>query len=139
MWDNETKERGVPERKSRREGLAGTMSPAQQARLERLIADGQEHAFYLWTDWKAVRAAVLRLDRWECQVCREHGRYSRGEIVHHVKHLKDRPDLALEIWDPQTGERQLVTVCKACHEAAHPDALQRVSARVDPVTDERWD
>ena len=57
---------------------------------------------------------------------------------HHVKHLRQRPDLALSIWDPDTGARQLVTVCKACHEREHPESLRR-SVPAAPLTAERWD
>ena len=127
----------MPERKRRRERMAG-INAAQSAQLNELIAAGQEHAFYLWGAWRSLRERVLRMDRWECQICRARGRYSRGEIVHHVKHLRDRPDLALSVWDPETGERQLVTVCKACHEAEHPEALRRLPCAT-PLTAERWD
>ncbi len=59
--------------------------------------------------------------------------------MHHVKHLQERPDLALSIFDPDTGERQLLTVCKECHEAEHPDVLRHSSSKTQPVTLERWD
>lgn len=110
----------------------------QLSKLRQLIETGQEHRFYCWEVWRRVRESVLRLDHWECQRCRDRGVYSRGEIVHHVRHLRDRPDLALSIWDPDSGERQLITVCKACHEAEHPEALQSAPPR-DPLTPERWD
>lgn len=72
-------------------------------------------------------------------MCKARGRYRRGSIVHHVKHLRDRPDLALSIWDPETGERQLLTVCKWCHEAEHPEALTPQRPKKEPVTQERWE
>ena len=86
-----------------------------------------------------MRAKVLEMDRNECQVCKGRGRYSRGEIVHHVKHLRDRPDLALSVFDPDTGERQLLTVCKRCHEELHPEAQRQYRTEREPVTSERWD
>ncbi len=125
--------------KSYRRGRMAGITSAQLARLRVMIDSGGEHGFYLWTDWKNLREDVLRMDRWECQLCRARGRYSRGEIVHHVRHLRDRPDLALSIWDPDTGERQLITVCKACHEAEHPEALRWRESQAEPVTEERWD
>lgn len=103
------------------------------------IETGQEHRFYNSQTWINRRAKVRRLDRWECQRCKALGRYSRGEIVHHVKHLRDRPDLALDVYDPDTGERQLVTLCKRCHEEMHPEALRQAQPAADPVTEERWD
>ena len=103
------------------------------------IETGQEHRFYISTAWIRCADKVRRMDHGECVLCKARGRYSRGELVHHVKHLKDRPDLALEIMDPDTGERQLVTLCKACHEEQHPEALRSASAAASPLTEERWD
>lgn len=107
--------------------------------LRALIADGSEHRFYSWPEWRALRQEVLRLDSYECQVCKARGRYRRGRIVHHVQHLQERPDLALSIWDPDTGARQLVTVCKACHEEAHPESQRQFRPTAPPITAERWD
>lgn len=108
--------------------------------LEQLLATGQEHRFYLWPEWEATRPEVLRLDKYECVYCRERRhRYRAAVIVHHVKHLRDRPDLALSIFDPDTGERQLVSVCKQCHEAMHPESFRRSAPAAVPITEERWD
>lgn len=108
------------------------------AELRRLIDQGNEAAFYSWGEWKGLREHVLRLDNRECQLCKARGRYRRGQIVHHVKHLQDRPELALSVWDPDSGQRQLLTVCKRCHEEQHPESLRQF-APVSPVTVERWD
>lgn len=102
------------------------------------IETGQEHRFYISAAWIRTAQKVRRLDRYECALCRARGRYSRGELVHHVKHLRDRPDLALEIFDPDSGERQLVTLCKACHEEMHPESLRRIEPQ-PKLTEERWD
>ncbi len=105
-----------------------------------LISAGREHEFYSGREWKRFAEKVRAHDRNECQTCKERGRYRRGEIVHHVKHLKERPDLAMTLYDPQTGERQLITVCKRCHEELHPDALTEPKAKEkSEVTQERWD
>ena len=115
------------------------ISPTRLDRLRRLIDAGQEARFYWWPAWQELRAAVLKMDNFECQICKARGRYSRGTIVHHVKHLRERPDLALSIYDPDTGERQLVSVCKRCHELEHPEALKKYEPRRPPLTAERWD
>ena len=109
-------------------------------RLLSLIEAGQADKFYTWKSWDKVREKVLKLDHYECQKCKRHGRYRKGNIVHHIKHLKDRPDLAMSIFDPETGERQLETVCKECHEEEHPESLKRYSATErKALTEERWD
>lgn len=108
--------------------------------LVALIAAGREDEFYSWPEWRRLRAYVRsKLDRNECQRCKAKGKYRRGYIVHHVKHLRDRPDLALSVYDEETGERQLETLCKTCHELEHPESLRPLRPAAEPVTDERWD
>lgn len=109
------------------------------AELRSLIDNGEEAEFYTWGEWRRLRPEVLKLDHNECQRCKAMGRFRRGNIIHHVKHLQDRPDLALSIWDPETGERQLVTVCKRCHEELHPESLASFPPAKPPLTAERWD
>lgn len=107
--------------------------------LIKLLANGREEEFYHWPEWKKTRLEVLRMDRFECQWCKKEGRYSRAIIVHHIKPLRVRPDLALSIWDDQTGERQLAGICKAHHELEHPEALKQFKPSAPPLTVERWD
>lgn len=117
------------------------ISDTQLIKLRRLIERGRERDFYCWPAWHKKRAEVLALDHWECQNCKSKGRYKRAVIVHHVQHLKDRPDLALSIIDPDTGARQLVALCRACHELEHPERLAdpwQPSAK-PKVSAERWD
>lgn len=106
--------------------------------LVSLLAAGNEAAFYSWPEWLRLRREVLRLDHNECSICKAKGRYRRAVIVHHVKHLRERPDLALSIWDGE--ERQLISVCKQCHEDCHPEAfMQNSRIKMQPITEERWD
>ena len=115
------------------------ISGARLAELAALLAAGQEYKFYSWPEWRALRPEVLRLDRCECQHCKAAGRYRKGYIVHHVKHLRERPDLALSVFDPDTGQRQLETLCKQCHEQEHPESQRQFRPKALPVTAERWD
>lgn len=117
------------------------ISDMRLAQLVKLIAQGKETQFYDWPEWDSARSGALKLDRGECYLCRERKRrYRRAVLVHHVKHLKDRPDLALSLFDPDTGERQLVSLCRACHEDEHPERRWRkIVAAKAPVTTERWD
>ena len=115
------------------------ITPMQLRQLLLWIQKGEEHRFYLTGWWKAKCREVKRIDRNECQICKHvYKRFRRGTIVHHIKHLKDRPDLALSIYDPDTGERQLVLVCKRCHEDQHPESLRKKST-VKFFPEERWD
>ena len=106
-----------------------------------LVASGKEHEFYVSGAWRKLRADVLKMDRCECQRCKAMGRYRKAVVVHHVAHLKDRPDLALSVVGDDGHTRQLVSLCKACHEAMHPEIFARGAGVVveKVVSAERWD
>ena len=114
----------------------------KEKRFARWCAEHDPHRFYIWTRWLHVRADVLRADRFECVNCREkYHRYRPADTVHHVNHLKRRPELALEMYydDPATHEkrRNLVSLCHDCHEEAH-NYRMKFTAR-EQLTEERWD
>ena len=116
------------------------ISPMRLKQLVELIRSGGEAKFYDWPEWARVRRYALTMDRNECQRCRyEKHRYQKAVLVHHVKHLKDRPDLALSLVDPDTGDRQLISLCRGCHEDVHPERQWRKVVWRDYVTKERWD
>lgn len=106
-------------------------------KLVQLILSGRVDNFYQWPEWKQCRNDVLQLDHHECQICKEQGRYCKAVIVHHRKHVKNRPDLAMSIWDGE--ERQLISLCKSCHEEEHPESQRQYRKIRSPLTQERWD
>lgn len=112
------------------------ISGTRLTQLTKMIADGDTKRFYDWTEWRELSAEVMAMDHFECQRCKLRGRYSRAEIVHHVKHLKDRPDLALSVYDGHS--RQLISLCRACHEAEHPERMRKFKQKA-PFNVERWD
>lgn len=116
------------------------ISKTRLAELRKLIAAGKENLFYEWPEWLRTRAWALYLDRGECTRCKQRGRYTPAEVVHHVQHLRDRPDLALSIYD-EDGKRQLVSLCRACHEHEHPERLRPAwtAKQKEELTKERWD
>lgn len=106
----------------------------------------ETQAFYVSAAWQRKREEILKHDHYECYLCRTGKGYahrpmhSRAEIVHHVKHLRDRPDLRLSdtyIDNNGVSHRQLISVCKRCHEeVCHPERLKHRKSK--PVTCERW-
>ena len=115
------------------------ISRQELQRLVKLIAGGNENLWYNTDPWRSKRLEVLQMDRFECQICKSRGRYQKAVVVHHVMHLKDRPDLALSIYDPDTGARQLISLCKKCHEDQHPESKRQFAVRPQFTTPERWD
>lgn len=71
-------------------------------------------------------------DNYECQKCKRRGRYHKAETVHHKKHLKDYPELAIV-------DSNLVSLCFNCHNEEHPEKLMsRETRKRKCITIERW-
>ena len=108
------------------------------------IEHNDAHRFYCSARWQSTRELVMELDHHECVRCREvHHRICRASTVHHVHHLDEYPQMALEIWD-EDGMRNLVSLCNSCHNEVHPEKqikFKRIldaKAKVKPMNDERW-
>lgn len=69
---------------------------------------------YMSARWKRVRDAALRRDGYQCRRCRRFGRVRPAEIVHHIKHADEYPALAFQM-------SNLVSLCRDCHNKAHPE------------------
>ena len=90
--------------------------------IKKLIEDNRLDIFYNSKYWRRLSHAIIREQNNECQICKSRGKYSRARIAHHVKHLKDRPDLAYSryyIDENGVKHRQLLAVCFNCHEEEH--------------------
>ncbi len=73
--------------------------------------DREEHDFYNSKAWRALRDIML-CDRPYCEPCLERGEHSPSTHVHHIKPLKEAPDLALD-------QDNLMCVCMSCHSRVH--------------------
>ena len=118
-----------------------TLRVGWEWRLMERLTDSQVKSFYHSTAWRHKRADILQRDHNECQLCKAHGKYRRAVIVHHVNHLRDHPDLALsDTYTDTKGKecRQLISVCRECHETVcHPERMGKVK-RLHMLTQERW-
>lgn len=100
--------------------------------IDRHFGASEDRKFYKSAAWLKTRERVLERDHNECQMCKREGRYGRGNVVHHIKHLDARPDLALE-------PDNLLTVCEECHNRLHPEKLRSpMTVRREGITPERW-
>lgn len=95
------------------------------------VRRGDVRAFYTSTAWEHKRREILQRDNYECQRCKSRGMFSRAEVVHHIKHLKDRPDLALD-------DDNLVSVCARCHNELHPEKFIKNEPKRRLNIPERW-
>ena len=64
--------------------------------------------------WQRKRAAVLRRDGYICQDCKRYGRKTPATLVHHVIPYEEDAARALD-------EKNLVSLCEACHNRRHPE------------------
>ncbi|MCW6079264.1 HNH endonuclease [Clostridium sporogenes] len=84
--------------------------------LFKAIEQGYVKTFYKSTEWINKRKDIIKRDKKECQRCKVNGGYHKAECVHHIKHLRDRPDLALT-------DSNLISLCYTCHNEVHPEKL----------------
>lgn len=71
-------------------------------------------SFYKSTKWKKKREKILRRDGYLCQHCKWYGKRTEAVTVHHIKHLEEYPELALE-------DDNLISLCNKCHNKEHPE------------------
>lgn len=64
--------------------------------------------------WKKFRASILRRDGYRCKICARYGRMVQATEVHHIRHADEYPEL---VYDP----KNLVSLCKSCHNRQHPE------------------
>ena len=102
--------------------------------LLQAIKSGNVRKFYKSTVWKNKREQILKRDNYECQRCKRKGEFSPAEVVHHKKHLREFPELAL-------SDDNLESLCGACHNEVHPEkgfTVNQKNKKEDPITPERW-
>ncbi len=78
--------------------------------------------FYNSKKWKRKSRAVLKRDGYLCQRCLRYGRRTEAAVVHHIKHLKDFPELAL-------ADSNLTSLCGSCHNKQHPEKAKVMCGR----------
>ena len=100
-------------------------------RLLRYIREGKDINFYLSPEFRYWRARALERDNNECQVCKEEGKQSHGDIAHHIVHLKANPRLGLRL-------NNLLTVCHRHHNVLHPEKFG-LREKKEIEIPERWE
>lgn len=109
--------------------------------IRELEARGKLWEFYQTLEWRRLRAEVIAEFHNQCTDClaKSPAVLTRPTTVHHVREVKDRPDLALsKSYRDADGsmKRQLVPLCDECHNARHG---RFHGAKPKPqLNDERW-
>lgn len=107
--------------------------------IKNLFKEHKEYKFYKTREWRLLRAQVMNEARGECKWCKEKGIISKAETVHHVKHVKDFPELALSRTYIDAGgsvKPNLIPLCHECHDKAHKRI--RYQPKPEPLNEERW-
>lgn len=101
------------------------------------------YQFYKWSKWYKIREEVLKMDKYECQLCKRMHRYSPAETVHHTYEFKKYPQFALFTYvdDPKTGirTRNLISLCNRCHNEIHNRFKAGKTTGKKFMNEERWD
>lgn len=102
--------------------------------------------FYHSKYFKHIKNEVLSDQHYECQRCKEKGKLSivkptikRSGVVHHVKEVRDYPELALsKYYTDRFGmkHKQLIVLCNKCHEEVHERYTKNTKENL--VNVERW-
>ena len=96
--------------------------------IKACIRDNDMHRFYGTYEWQQAARAARQQQHNECQRCRAKGLYAPCEVVHHIRSVKEFPELALDI-------SNLECLCRPCHEAEHERAAKEPKGFVNA---ERW-
>lgn len=90
--------------------------------IKQLIETNRTDIFYNSRTWRNKAAAIKAIQNNECQYCKLKGKVASADIIHHVKHLRRYPELALkDFYIDEAGQkqRQLIACCFDCHEKIH--------------------
>jgi 5-methylcytosine-specific restriction endonuclease McrA len=106
--------------------------------ITKLIGEDRLHDFYVSPEWRALRKEVLVESKYECQICKSKGLYTKANHVHHVQYVRKHPRYALSKTYTFKGEirRNLIAVCHNCHEELH--GYRQPEKKEKPLTEERW-
>lgn len=108
--------------------------------ITKLIQEDKLEQFYNSPAWRHLRKEVLAEHKEECQHCKAKGFYTKANHVHHVQYVRQHPRYALsKVYIYQGKEyKNLIPVCKDCHETVcHPERLKYKSNK-ELLTEERW-
>lgn len=98
-------------------------------------SESREHSsgFYNTGAWRRLRDTYLKLHPL-CEICCEHEKVTPAEHVHHRIPF-DRGETEQEKWELFLSEKNLMSLCPACHMALHLKDRQYGLGSLDSLTD----
>ena len=108
--------------------------------IKKLILTGRTDLFYKDYTWRKLSQEVIAENNNECYQCKLMGKYTRAKLVHHVKHLKEYPELAYDrvYTDCEGVHMQLMPLCFNCHERIHERGLYVPTRTKGFTNEEKW-
>jgi len=108
--------------------------------INQLLQEHKIYKFYQSKEWRSLRADILHKYHNECYKCRQVGKITKADTVHHVYHVKDYPQYALSEYVALEGNRilNLIPLCNACHNIEHPEKFGKTHKRKKEINDEKW-
>jgi 5-methylcytosine-specific restriction endonuclease McrA len=80
--------------------------------IRTLIREDRVAEFYNSRGWRNLADEVIVANHGECQMCKDSHILTRATLVHHVKPLREHPELAYD-------RSNLMPLCHDCHERIH--------------------
>lgn len=104
--------------------------------IRELIDQDALWKFYKSKEFVKLKNSVLKKQHYECQVCRDKGIITRADTVHHVQYVREHPELALSEYYYFDGKqyKNLIAVCKSCHNKLHREKGDHRSRTIKVVT-----
>lgn len=81
--------------------------------IQKMISNNDLSPFYKDDrTWRSLALEIIRINHNECAMCRQQGKYTPAKLVHHIKPLRQAPELAYD-------RDNLMPLCHDCHERIH--------------------
>lgn len=80
--------------------------------IRTLIRENRVEEFYNSRGWRNLSEEIINANHRECQMCKRDHTLTRATLVHHIKPLREHPELAYD-------RNNLMPLCHDCHERIH--------------------
>lgn len=107
-----------PEKLTQHEGFSSVRATGRAIFIEGATMDFD----YNSQKWKRKAELIKRRDGYRCRWCARYGKAVPAVVVHHIKHVDEYPELAYV-------NENLVSLCQACHNKAHPEKARAMRGR----------